>query len=154
MTACASTSTTTSTSVIPAAPGGGASARAARGAATGAASARGAVVGFLAAVKDTNLQAMGAVFGTPAGPASDRIEREELAQREFIMVCYLANDSYRILSERPSADGNRVFSVELKLKALTRTTDFTATQGPEARWYMLAFEPEPMQDFCAKRVSK
>jgi hypothetical protein len=160
LTACsttASTTSTTSTTVATSASSAAvapAPASTVSSSATGAASARQAVVGFLAAVKDTNLQAMGAVFGTSTGPASDRIAREELEHRELIMVCYLANDSYRIVGERPSPDGNRTFSVEMKHKALTRSTDFIATQGPDARWYMMSVELEPMQDFCAKRQSR
>ena len=138
-----STTTATTTAVTPSrapAPSSGTS--------TGAGSPREAVAGFLAAVKDGDLQALAAVWGNKDGPARDRFDRVELEQRELIMVRCLRHDSYTILDETPSIEGDRALSVQLKRKDLTGTTAFIVTLGPARRWYMKSVDLDLVKAFC------
>ena len=70
--ACRTTTvqSTTTTTTPPASPG-----------ATGAADAALAVRGFMAAVKQTDLQALGAFWGNKEGPAREILPRDELEKR-------------------------------------------------------------------------
>lgn len=119
--------------------------------APGGATPREAVQKFLAAAKAQDLQAMSNVWGTSAGPARSTMGREELEQREIILLCYLKHDSYRIAGESPAANGERVFSVDLTFRDLTRSANFFATPGPADRWYLRHFESERLTDICQRR---
>ena len=119
--------------------------------APGAATPREAVQKFLAAAKAQDLQAMSNIWGTSAGPARSTMGREELEQREIILLCYLKHDSYKISSESPAANGERVFSVETTYRDLTRSANFFATPGPANRWYLRTFETEKLTDICQRR---
>ena len=119
--------------------------------APGGATAREAVQKFLAAAKAQDLQAVSNVWGTSAGPARTTMGREELEQREIILLCYLKHDSYRITSESPAANRERVFSVDLTFRDLTRSANFFATLGPADRWYLRTFESEKLTDICQRR---
>ena len=117
----------------------------------GGATAREAVQTFLAAAKAQDLQAMSNVWGTSAGPARTTMDRQELEQREIILLCYLKHDSYKITSESPAANGERVFEVESTYRDLTRAANFFATPGPAGRWYLRAFDNEKLTDICQRR---
>ena len=117
----------------------------------GAATAREAVQKFLAAAKAQDLQAMSIVWGTSAGPARSTMDRQELEQREIILLCYLKHDAYKIGSESPATNGERVFDVEMKYRDLTRSANFFATPGPAGRWYLRTFENEKLTDICQRR---
>ena len=117
----------------------------------GGATAREAVQKFLVAAKAQDLQAMSNVWGTSAGPARSTMDQQVLEQREIILLCYLKHDSYRIASEAPATDGERVFEVETKYKDLTRSANFFATPGPAGRWYLRAFDSEKLTDICQRR---
>ena len=117
----------------------------------GGATPREAVQKFLAAAKAQDLQAMSNVWGTSAGPARTTMERQELEQREIILLCYLKHDRYRIVSESPATNGERVFDVETTYKDLTRSANFFATPGPAGRWYVRTFENEKLTDICQRR---
>ena len=118
----------------------------------GAATPRGAVEGFLTAAKAQDVQAMGLIWGTAEGPAitvmQNSVSRE---QKEIIMMCYLRHDSYQITGEQPATGGERAFDVEIKLKDLTRKTNFAVTRGPSDRWYVRQFDIEPLRDLCAQK---
>ena len=75
--ACHSSATTTTTS----------SPVVLRGSETGAADPMTAIRGFLTAAKQTDLQAMGALWGNAQGAARDQWPRDELEKREFVMMC-------------------------------------------------------------------
>jgi hypothetical protein len=120
---------------------------------TGAADPTSAVRGFMAAVKATDLQAMGALWGDVQGPARDALPREELEKREFIMMCSLRHDRFQILPDVPGRNGSRSVPVSVSLGSLTRTTTFTVVQGPERRWYVQNVDLEHMQEFCSQRPS-
>ncbi|HVB30434.1 MAG TPA: hypothetical protein VNE60_02790 [Gemmatimonadaceae bacterium] len=117
---------------------------------TGALNPDAAVNQFMAAVKAEDLQAMGAIWGTPDGPARDQMSQDVLQQRELIMLCYLKHDSYKILGDAPSMDNTRALSVDVTRKERTHATTFTAVRGKNGRWYVEAVDIQPLTDFCAK----
>lgn len=119
--------------------------------APGGATAREAVQKFMAAAKAQDLQAMSSVWGTREGPVRSTMERQELEQREIILLCYLKHDSYKITSESPAANGERVFEVESTYKDLTRSANFFTTPGPAGRWYLRTFDNEKLTDICQRR---
>lgn len=120
------------------------------GSATGAADARAAVLAFLDAAKNGDLQALSAVWGSAAGSVRDAgtIPREEMEKRELVMLCYLGHDSHQIVSDAPAADNERVVAVTLRRGPLTRTANFYAVAGPAGRWYVRQFDMEPLTDLC------
>ena len=120
---------------------------------TGAADARGAVLSFLDAAKNQDLQALGAVWGSTEGSVRDTgaIPREEMEKRELVMLCYLTHDSHQILSEAPAANNERVIAAQLRRGNLSRTANFFAVAGPGGRWYVRSFEMEPLTDFCRSK---
>ena len=118
---------------------------------TGAPDAISAVRAFMSAVKQTDLQAMGALWGDVQGPARDALPRDELEKREFIMMCSLRHDRFQILPDAPGRGGSRSVPVSVSLGSLTRTTTFTVVQGPERRWYVQNVDLEHMEEFCSRR---
>jgi hypothetical protein len=102
---------------------------------TGAPTARGAVERFLAAVRAEDLQAMSAVWGTKDGPIQG-ISRQELEQREIIMVRCLSNDSATFLDNTEAPGGDRLVRFTLYKGPVVRTTSFTVEVAPESRWYV------------------
>lgn len=119
--------------------------------ASGAASAREAVQKFMAAGKDQNIQAMAEIWGTEQGPASATMEQEEREMRLIIMMRCLRHDTYSIVSETQVAGGDRQFTVQLRRGTLTATSTFRATPGPNSRWYLKGFEPEPLNVICTSK---
>jgi len=119
---------------------------------TGAATAREAVQLFLATAKAQDLQAMGNIWGSAAGPARATIGDQERVEKHLIvlMKC-LRHDTYSIMGETPAAGGERVFNVELRLGSLPLRSDFTTTQGPASRWYVRTFDFEKLQQICQRR---
>jgi len=117
----------------------------------GAPTPREAVDRFMAAAKTQDLQAMSLVWGTNAGPTIETMARAERDQREIIMMCYLKHDSYRIMGEAPSTDGDRVIAMEVKFKDLTRSTSFKTTRAQSNRWFVLKFDNDALRDICAKK---
>lgn len=118
----------------------------------GGATAREATQLFLAAAKAQDLQAMSNVWGTTAGPARTTMDAQTLEQRELIMMCYLKHDSYRIVSETQAQAGERMLTLEMKFRDLTRQTTLYATRGPSDRWYVRSVELEPLRDICARKT--
>jgi hypothetical protein len=107
---------------------------------------------FLAAIRAKDLQALGAVWGDKTGAIRDtkRISREEVEQRELLLMCYFSHDTFKVLSESPAAGGERVMSVSLTKGTLTRTTNFYLVSG-EDRWYVRSADIEPVRDLCGKK---
>jgi hypothetical protein len=138
--ACRSTTTTTTT----ASP-------VMNGDQTGAPDPSTAIRGFMTAAKAQDLQAMGALWGGPKGPARDQMDRGELEKRELIMMCYLKHDRFDIVGDAPNPGGVRAFAVSLSLGTLTRATTFQVAQGPANRWYVQDVDLKPLQEFCARR---
>jgi len=107
---------------------------------------------FLAAANTQDLQAMAGVWGDKDGSvqASGKMGREEIEKREIIMMCYLRHDKYRVVSDAPSVDNERVLGVELTKGKLSRTSNFNlATDG--SRWYVRSANLEALRDLCAEK---
>ena len=123
------------------------------GSGTGAADARGAVLAFLDAAKNGDLQALSAVWGSASGSVRDAgtIPREEMEKRELVMLCYLGHDSHQIVSDAPSANNERVVAAALRRGPLTRTANFYAVAGPGGRWYVRQFDMEALTDLCKSK---
>ena len=122
-----------------------------RGNQAGAVDAVSAIRGFLAAAKQTDLQAMGALWGNAQGPARDQWPRDELEKRELVMMCYLKHDRYDVLGDAPNPGGTRAVIVSLSLGDLTKSTTFDVIRGPESRWFVQNVDVKPLQEFCARR---
>jgi hypothetical protein len=120
------------------------------GSSTGASSARAAVLAFLDAGKNQDLQALGTVWGSAEGSVRDtgNIPREEMEKRELVMLCYLNHDTHEIVSDAPAPNNERVFSAQLKRGPLTRSANFYAVAGPNGRWYVRTFDMEALTDLC------
>ena len=113
----------------------------------GASDARGAVLGFMSAVHDQDLQRIAAMWGTKEGSVRDGgMARQELERRELVMLCYLRHQSAKVISDAPAPDNHRVFAVELSRGGVTRSTNFYVVQGPGSRYYVENVDLEPLQD--------
>ena len=123
------------------------------GSATGAADPRAAVLAFLDAAKNQDLQALSAVWGSVDGSVRDTgaIPRDEMEKRELVMICYLTHDSDQIVSDKPATNNERVVAVQLKRGPLTKTTNFYTVAGPGGRWYVRSFDMEPLTDLCKSK---
>ena len=145
-TACATPSSRGTTAPQPAVAPSGSS--------TGAADARGAVLAFLDAGKNGDLQALSAVWGTTAGSVRDAgtIPRDEMEKRELVMMCYLTHDTHTIVSDAAAANDERVVAAALRHGPLTRTANFYAVAGPNGRWYVRGFDMEALTDLCKSKA--
>lgn len=123
------------------------------GSTTGAASARDAVLAFLDAGKNQDLQALSAVWGSKDGSVRDvgAIPRDEMEKRELVMLCYLSHDTHQVLSEAPAANNERVVVAQLRHGGLTRSANFYAVAGPGGRWYVHSFDMEALTDLCRSK---
>jgi len=113
---------------------------------------RQALASFLAAANAQDLQAMSGVWGDKDGSvrSSAKMGREEIEKREIIMMCYLKHDKYRVVSDNPAVDNERVLGVELTKGKLSRTANFNmATDG--TRWYVRSADLEALRDLCVDR---
>ena len=117
---------------------------------TGGSSPKDAVDKFVAAANAQDIKAMGRVWGSSGGAVLDQMERTEMEQRELIMMRCLRHDSYKVVNDRPSTNGDRILSVELSRKSLTRPSDFVATKGPESRWYVQTADLNALKDLCTQ----
>jgi hypothetical protein len=115
---------------------------------TGGPDAQGAVRAFMAAAKQQDLQALGAVWGNANGPARDAIAREELEKRELIMIRCLRHDRYEIAGDAPNPGGSLAMVVNLTYKGISRSTNFVVVRGPSSRWYVEKFDLDPLQGIC------
>jgi hypothetical protein len=118
--------------------------------ATGAADHVSAVRGFMAAVKQTDLQALGSFWGNKDGPARESLPRDELEKRGIIMARCLRHDTYEIIGDAPSAGGARAIVVNLRLGDLSRSADFVVVRGPSQRWYVqdITNMMQRLQEIC------
>lgn len=125
----------------------------AEGGAGGAADSRSAVETFLSTIRAGDLQALALIWGTAEGPARDAgFGREELEQRELIMIWCMKHDSAQIGSELPHGERGRAYRVELTRGQRTRTTTMYTVPGPRGRWYVENVDLDPaLRDFCRER---
>ena len=119
--------------------------------APGAATAREALQKFLATAKAQDVQAMSNIWGSAAGPARTTMDQEQLEKRAIYLMRCLRHDSYMVLTETPAAGGERIFGVQLRRGTLTAVSNFTATLGPQGRWYLRDFQAEPLNPICTAK---
>jgi hypothetical protein len=122
------------------------------GSQTGAATARGAITEFMAAIKDQDLQALGAIWGDKDGPARDRFSQDDLQKRELIMFCYLKHDSFAVLGDAPSLNANRTYAVQVKSGPITHTAQMVVTRTSNGRYYVQSVPNiQVFEDVCAAK---
>lgn len=139
---CRTTTTTTMTTT----PGGAGAAHQ-----TGAIDAVSAVRGFMAAAKQTDLQSMSLYWGDREGATAGRLPRQELEQRELVMMRCLRHDSYEIAGDAPAVGGARAIVLNLTYGGLSRSTDLHVVRGPADRWYVNDVSLPKLQDICMHR---
>ena len=117
-----------------------------------AAGPRPALDAFLSAIRAQDLQALAIAWGDKNGPVRDTkvFSREEMEQRELILIRCFKHDRFRVLNESPAADGERVFQVELVRGTVTRVTDFFTAKAPD-RWYVRSANMEQVKDLCSTK---
>ena len=117
-----------------------------------AAGPRPALDAFLSAIRAQDLQALAIAWGDKTGPVRDTkvFSREEMEQRELILIRCFKHDRFRVLNEAPAADGERVFQVELVRGTVTRVTDFFTAKAPD-RWYVRSANMEQVKDLCSTK---
>lgn len=113
---------------------------------------RPALDAFLSAIRAQDLQALAIAWGDKNGPVRDTkvFSREEMEQRELILIRCFKHDRFRVLTESPAADGERVFQVELVRGTVTRVTDFFTAKAPD-RWYVRSANMEQVKDLCSTK---
>jgi hypothetical protein len=116
---------------------------------------RPALAEFLASVRSQDLQAMSGAWGDRDGAVRDnkKMSREEMEQRELLLMCYFSHDSFRVLGDSPGTNNERILSVELTKGTLKRTTNFYLVPGRD-RWYVRSADIEPVKDICQDRSRK
>ena len=119
---------------------------------TGTSGPRSALDAFLSAIRAKDLQALGAVWGDKNGAIRDtkRISREEVEQRELVLMCYFSHDTFKVASDQPATGGERVMAVTLTRGTLSRTTNFYLVSDGQ-RWYVRSADMEPVRDLCSKQ---
>ena len=112
--------------------------------APGAGSPRLAVDAFLKAVRAQDLQALSAIWGNKEGPvrSSKTMTREEVEQREIVLIRCFRNESLRVLSESPAADSERLLEVELVQGTSRSVSKFFTAKGGD-RWYVRSADMDP-----------
>lgn len=119
---------------------------------TGAATPRDAIVAFLAAIKAEDLQAMGAIWGTANGPARSQMDMNQLQERELTMICFLHHDTYTMLTDAPSTDGQRKYAVAMTYKKVSHTAQFSVGRASDGRFYVFSVDNiTDFQDFCGAK---
>ena len=98
---------------------------------------------------------MSGAWGDKDGAVRDnkKMSREEMEQRELLLMCYFRHDKYRVVSEAPGTDGERLLSVELTKGTLRRTTNFYLVKGG-SRWFVRSADIEPVRDLCTDRTKR
>jgi len=116
----------------------------------GAASGKAAVEGFLAAVKNQDLQAMSMIWGTENGLAREQMSRDELEKRLVIMQCSLNHDSWTYATglDGTTRSGEQDLRIELKQKNLKEQTVVTTVRGKNGRWFVKNIDLSKLNAFC------
>lgn len=107
---------------------------------------------FLSAIRAQDLQALAVAWGDKAGPVRDSkvFTREEMEQRELILIRCFKHDRARVLGESQAPGGERRFEVELVRGTVTRVADFLTVQGPD-RWYVRTANMDAVKDLCSAK---
>ncbi len=90
---------------------------------------------FLSAVRDNSLVAMADLWGTSGGPASAKMDPEELRKRLTIIQIYLDHESYEIIPDAgtplPGSGAERELRVQLTRQGCTPVVPFTLVRWGE-----------------------
>ena len=113
---------------------GGGSAGSTSGAPAPVTSPRGAVEQFLDAVADSNVQKMGSLWGTSAGPAAKTSQPPDWERRIVVMQAYLRNEGAKITADAPDGPDRHVVQVELRRQLCTKTVPFTVIRLADRTW--------------------
>ena len=107
---------------------------------------------FLSAIRAQDLQALAVAWGDKAGPVRDTkvFTREEMEQRELILIRCFKHVRARVLGESQAPGGERRFEVELVRGTVTRVADFLTVQGPD-RWYVRTANMDAVKDLCSAK---
>ena len=98
-------------------------------------SPRGAVEQFLNAVADSNIQKMGALWGTSAGPAAKTNQPPDWERRIVVMQAYLQNEGAKVTGDAPDSGPDRhLVQVELRRQLCTKTVPFTVIKLADGSW--------------------
>ena len=118
---------------------------------TGAASPRAAAERFLQTIRDGDVMATSAIWGSENGPARTIIrDRAELEKRIIVLQCSMQHDRYRVLADLPGDKATaRSLRVELTKGSLTATTTMAAVQATDGRWYINDPDIRPLRGFCS-----
>lgn len=111
------------------------------------------MLSFLQAAQTTDARTMSRYFGTRAGPTTVRDPATDVEKRMIALACYLQHDGARVLGDVPGVGttGDRTVTVELRQRELVRQTRFTVVPGPNARWFVQAFDIDAVSDLCRPR---
>lgn len=114
---------------------------------TGAPTPQAAVDRLLSAIRDQDLQALGAVWGDTRGSARDFMPREQYDQRLILMQCFFSHDRARVTGGPTTKVDTVMFNLELTKGDKRANATARTLQGPGSRWYVMNLEPVP-QGFC------
>ncbi len=81
---------------------------------------------------------------------SKTISRSDMEQREVYLMRCFRHDSFRVVSDRSAADGERQMQVELTRGTMKRATDFFMAKG-DTRWYVRSATLDPVREFCSAK---
>lgn len=96
---------------------------------------RGTVEQFLQAVADSNVQKMGMLWGTSAGPAAKTNQPPDWERRIVVMQAYLRNDGATVTGDAPDGGPDRhVVQVELRRQLCAKTVPFTVIKLADGTW--------------------
>src|SRR3982750_5063046 len=82
-----------------------------------------ALAEFLASVRSQDLQAMSGAWGDRDGAVRDnkKMSRQEMEQRELLLMCYFKHDSYRVIGDTPRPPGGGSLALGATKTARTPT---------------------------------
>jgi hypothetical protein len=112
------------------------------GAQSGPASSQIAVQQFLRAVADSNIDAMGQLWGTSGGPAAVTGQPPDYVRRLMVTQVFLRGAPYKILHTEPvSGDANHeVVTVQLDRGQCKRAVPFTTVKTSSHGWIVNAVD--------------
>ncbi|MEP6764180.1 MAG: hypothetical protein ABJB66_07720 [Gemmatimonadaceae bacterium] len=120
------------------------------GSQTGAPNAKGAVEGFLAAVKGQDLQKMSILWGTEKGLAREQMSRDDLEKRLVVIQCNMMHDSW-LFTNKPAllrSSFEQDFEIELHQRNFKAQTNVTTVRTADGRWYVKDVDLRPLNQFC------
>ena len=114
----------------------------------GAATPTEALATFMAAAKAEDLQGVSAIWGDHEGLARDKMTRQELEMRTYIIVKCVRHDRYTVLADGSAVAGRRQLNVQLTKGGVTRSSNFLLAPGPNGRWLVEKIDLEALTAIC------